>query len=199
MIQSLIERVPTSPGQRIRGNPQPRRPRAVLASTHAMPGFSVDRVDPPLPTGASPRSLISADIVRSGRRGLVGALSEPLHLLRGRTIALKGWCPRHVSVGEPRLCAGRAGVRVDIFGALQLSLSRRCRLPYRTTCSSVSRLRRRSSGDLYAVDHVARCAHAAVDRVIPSRFRLRAAGMARSPREIHVKYDRAVRCHSGVP
>ena len=54
LIQSLIERVPTSPGQRIRGNPQPRRPRAVLATTHGHAGSLVrriDHVDPPLPTG----------------------------------------------------------------------------------------------------------------------------------------------------
>ena len=54
LIQSLIERVPTSPGQRIRGNPQPRRSRAVLATTHGHAGSLVrriDHVDPPLTTG----------------------------------------------------------------------------------------------------------------------------------------------------
>ena len=54
LIQSLIERVPTSPGQRIRGNPQPRRSRAVLATTHGHAGSVVrriDHVDPPFTTG----------------------------------------------------------------------------------------------------------------------------------------------------
>jgi hypothetical protein len=53
-IQPLAERVPAGGRQLIRGYPQPRRARAVLATTHGHAGSVVrriDRVDPLLTTG----------------------------------------------------------------------------------------------------------------------------------------------------
>ena len=49
LIQSLVERVSAGPGQLIGGDPQTRRPCAVLATTHSHGGSVVrriDRVDP---------------------------------------------------------------------------------------------------------------------------------------------------------
>jgi hypothetical protein len=54
VIQSLVKGVPSSGRQLIRGNPQPWRPRAVLATTHRHVGSVVrriDHVDPRLTTG----------------------------------------------------------------------------------------------------------------------------------------------------
>ena len=74
LMQSLVERVSAGPGQLIGGDPQTRRPCAVLATTHSHAGSVVrriDRVDPPFHHG----------LLGSAERG---AWSEATWLRHGR-------------------------------------------------------------------------------------------------------------------